>query len=193
MTYQVSAQVDLLRKRSKSFKVVFIDCAASAHLNFELMLHHAFPDACVEHLIPQANQNWLEFPWHQFDLVMLDQAALDKPILDTLAHIKRTHYLPLTILVKHSDVPPEQAFHAALDLCFATDQSALDLAANWNIILELIRALHKYPLRVAGWQLTELLHHSENSLVFAAHNARGEKSAIKRFKFDISDADKEDI
>lgn len=50
---------------------------------------------------------------------------------------------------------------------------------------ELQRCLQAFPLDVAGWQLCEVLHHSENAVIFLARAGNGSLAAIKRFKFDV--------
>ncbi|QTR50221.1 serine/threonine protein kinase [Candidatus Thiothrix anitrata] len=45
--------------------------------------------------------------------------------------------------------------------------------------------LQQFPISIAGWQLLEVLHSSDNAIIFLAQNAQGQQAAIKRFKFDV--------
>lgn len=51
-------------------------------------------------------------------------------------------------------------------------------------------ALEKYPLDLPGYQFLEVLHESENAVIFLAESPTGLQVVIKRFKFDASKLDK---
>ncbi|WP_020394277.1 serine/threonine protein kinase [Thiolinea disciformis] len=187
-------QLALERQTQQIFKIVFINASSSTHLNLEFILYHTFPDAVFDYYTPDSLQNWHDFVWQNYDLVMLEQGVVNDQTLAVLSEMRSmAAYFPVTTMIQTQPSSSAHTCHDAFDLCLSIHETALDLAAKLNITLELIRTLRHYPLRLAGWQLEELLHSSENSLVFLARNAQGEKAAVKRFKFDVSGANKEDI
>jgi serine/threonine protein kinase len=58
-----------------------------------------------------------------------------------------------------------------------------DLSAKIDVFLQLRRYLSQYPLQIAGWNITEVLHDSDEAVIYRAENLKGELAAIKRFKF----------
>ncbi len=48
----------------------------------------------------------------------------------------------------------------------------------------------RFPLTLAGWRMRDVLHNSDNSIIFLAENTAGVQSAIKRFKFAVARLDK---
>lgn len=48
---------------------------------------------------------------------------------------------------------------------------------------ELARRLQEFPLRIPQWRMREVLHNSENAIIFLAQHDNGMWAAIKRFKF----------
>jgi len=61
-----------------------------------------------------------------------------------------------------------------------------DLSAKIDIFLQLRRYRSQYPLQLADWKLVEVLHDSEETVIYRAESligSRGECAVIKRFKF----------
>lgn len=62
-------------------------------------------------------------------------------------------------------------------------QDLSDLAVKLDIFLQLQRCTSEFPLSLKNWRLTEVLHKSDNSIIYLAINRQGKHAAIKRFKF----------
>ncbi len=58
-----------------------------------------------------------------------------------------------------------------------------DLSAQVDVFLQLRRYKSQYPLNLSHWTLIEVLHDSDDAIVYLAENSRAELAAIKRFKF----------
>jgi len=58
-----------------------------------------------------------------------------------------------------------------------------DLSVQLDVFVQLKRYLSQYPLQLENWILTEVLHDSDEAVVYCAENSAGELAAIKRFKF----------
>ena len=46
--------------------------------------------------------------------------------------------------------------------------------------------LQRFPLDLPGWRMRDVLHNSDNAIIFLAEHATGSLAAIKRFKFRVS-------
>lgn len=64
------------------------------------------------------------------------------------------------------------------------DVSVSEFAARLEVAKEVRRLLSEYPLSLPGWVMREVLHNSENAVIFLAENHLGKQVVIKRFKFD---------
>ena len=58
-----------------------------------------------------------------------------------------------------------------------------DLSAKIDVFLQLKRYLSQYPLKLSDWNVIEVLHDSDEAVIYRAENIEGEHAAIKRFKF----------
>ena len=58
-----------------------------------------------------------------------------------------------------------------------------DLAHQLDVFLQLKRHTAQFPLSLKKWRLKEVLHNSNNAIIYRAENKQGETVAIKRFKF----------
>ena len=58
-----------------------------------------------------------------------------------------------------------------------------DLSVQLDVFVQLSRYLSQYPLKLKNWRLTEVLHDSDEAVIYRAENVAGELAAIKRFKF----------
>ena len=58
-----------------------------------------------------------------------------------------------------------------------------DLSAKIDVFLQLRRYLSRFPLKLTGWNLIEVIHDSDEAVIYRAESLRGELAAIKCFKF----------
>ncbi len=61
-----------------------------------------------------------------------------------------------------------------------------DLSVKFDVFLQLHRHLKKYPLDLQDWRLTEVLHNSQDCIIYKGVDANANLVAIKRFKFQAS-------
>jgi len=57
------------------------------------------------------------------------------------------------------------------------------LSAKLDVFLQLHRYKDQYPLQLKEWRLKEVLHNSDDAIVYKAVNSQGIEVAIKQFKF----------
>jgi len=62
-------------------------------------------------------------------------------------------------------------------------KSLPDLSANIDVFLQLRRYLLKYPLTLENWVITEVLHDSDEAVIYKAKDSQNKLAIIKRFKF----------
>jgi len=58
-----------------------------------------------------------------------------------------------------------------------------DLSAQIDVFLQLRRYQSQYPISLSHWMMIEVLHDSDDAIVYLAENSKAEIAAIKRFKF----------
>ena len=58
-----------------------------------------------------------------------------------------------------------------------------DLSVKFDVFLQLHRHLKKFPLDLQDWRLTEVLHNSQDCIIYKGLDANTTSVAIKRFKF----------
>ena len=58
-----------------------------------------------------------------------------------------------------------------------------DLSNKLDMYCQLQRYKIQYPLYLKKWKLKEVLHNSDDAIVYRATNSKGEQVAIKQFKF----------
>ncbi|KAG1682882.1 Serine/threonine-protein kinase PknA [Nymphon striatum] len=60
-----------------------------------------------------------------------------------------------------------------------------DLSAKLDVFLQLRRYLEKYPLKLNGWSLKEVIHNNRDAVIYRAVDESGHTVAIKRFKYEL--------
>jgi serine/threonine protein kinase len=68
-----------------------------------------------------------------------------------------------------------------------------NLSLQLDVFLQLNRHLEQFPLDLENWALTEVLHNTNDSIIYKAETHDGVLAAIKRFKFSPSTLSTEDI
>jgi len=58
-----------------------------------------------------------------------------------------------------------------------------DLSSKVDVHMQLRRCLSLFPLNLKHWVLVEVLHNSQDCIIYRGVNKKGESAAIKRFKF----------
>ncbi len=61
-----------------------------------------------------------------------------------------------------------------------------DLSLKLDVFLQLQRYIVQFPLKLKGWHIKEVLHNSDNCIIYLAVDKQGLQMAIKRFKFSPS-------
>lgn len=189
MDYQLSAEAErVVGKTALTF--LLVESQSPVRLDLELMLRKRFPTASLERLFPEIDVNALQhLVWQNYDLVIVAAETVE-PDLTWLRRVQRTRAgLPLVIVLTDNRDREHNAVWAGADVALPLDASPSQLAARLDNLLEIGRALQRYPLNLPQWQFQELIHNSENSVIFLAENRQHQQAVIKRFKFDVSGVD----
>ena len=72
-------------------------------------------------------------------------------------------------------------------------QDIPDLSSQLDTFIQLHRYRKKYPLYLKDWELMEVLHNSQDCIIYKGKNVEGCNVAIKRFKFDSSELSRRTI
>ncbi len=68
-----------------------------------------------------------------------------------------------------------------------------DLSSKLDMHMQLRRCLSQFPLNLKDWTLVEVLHNSQDCIIYRGINKFGESAAIKRFKFKPNELSREMI
>ncbi|MFM2317480.1 MAG: hypothetical protein RLZZ215_101 [Pseudomonadota bacterium] len=186
MDYQLSAEAEQISLKP-SLKFLVLESKSPIRLDLELMLRKRFPNAVIERLFPEGLAQVAQtLIWQKYDLIIIATEMM-QPDLAWLQGIQRTRAgLPLVIILTEDEDLGHEAMWAGADLVLPLQASPQQLSMHLDNLLEVSRALKRYPLRLPQWHFQELLHNSDNSIIFLAENYHHQQAVIKRFKFDVS-------
>lgn len=68
-----------------------------------------------------------------------------------------------------------------------------DLSSKIDVFLQLRRCQEQFPINLKGWTLKEVIHNSQDCIIYRAINKNGVAAAIKRFNFKPNDLSREMI
>lgn len=183
--YQLSAETDRIASQL-TLKFLLVENSSPVRLDLELTLRKRFPTAIIERFFPEAGNSIHSIIWQNYDLVVI-ATEIKESDLTWLHNIQRNRArLPLVIVLTEDEGLGQEAVWAGADLALPLHESSSEMAARLDNLLEVSRALNRYPLQLPQWHFLELLHNSENSVIFLAENRRHELAVVKRCKFDVS-------
>ncbi|MEZ5536958.1 MAG: serine/threonine-protein kinase [Thiolinea sp.] len=135
--------------------------------------------------------------WHQYDIVVLGCSLFmgeSCPVAERAVKGGMS-VCPLVVMMldelnanqSGSGSMPGHQYHSGSDLCFPVDVPVAEFMSGLDVMLEVRWLRYKYPLYLSGWRFREVLHNSENAVIFLAQNDQGEQVAVKRFKFNAAE------
>ncbi len=153
-------------------------------------LRQLFPAASLNYLYKSDQADLTATDWGQFELVLVGNSrySCGSSLWPEGLGLQRTKgSFPLVVMLTENKCTGGECGSALnADMCLPYDVSVSEFAAQLEIAREARRLLSEYPLSLPGWGMREVLHNSENAVIFLAENNQGEQVAIKRFKFDVS-------
>lgn len=179
-----------------SLNFLVVEGKSPLRLDLIAVLRQQFPIASFDYLHASDNANLTQVVWHNYDLVLCGCAEKKVFIEQAVAAdsgVGATRDAPLVVLLKSDEVLPVYDLSGNdgqfMDpvLCFPADIPAADFLCGLAALFEVRSLCRRYPLSLPGWRMKEVLHNSENAVIFLAENQQGNVVAIKRFKFDASD------
>ncbi|MFZ1387600.1 MAG: hypothetical protein WBP46_13550 [Thiolinea sp.] len=163
--YQLSAETDRIASQS-TLKFLLVENSFPVRLDLELTLRKRFPKAIIERFFPEAGNSIHRIIWQNYDLVVI-ATEIRESDLTWLHNIQRTRArLPLVIVLTEDEGLGREVVWAGADLALPLHESSSEMAARLDNLLEVSRALNRYPLQLPQWHFLELLHNSENSVIF---------------------------
>ena len=186
MDYQLSVEADkVVTKRALNF--LYVESAVPVRLDLELLLRKRFDSATIERLFPSSENVLSSLPdWQRYDLIIVatEQVATNFVWLSALQ--KSRFSLPVIIVLNDDAELRDKALWAGADLALPLQITGSEFAKQLDNLIEVNQRLKQYPVHLAQWHFQEVLHNSENSIVFLAKSQQHHLAVIKRFKFDVS-------
>lgn len=189
---QFSVEASGMRKANSAEKAVpeflLVEGRSPIRLDIIAALRKRFPDAVIKRVYPNSSQELQEISWKQYDLVLISCPSCIDQRLSWLSTIKRrrsSSHEPLVVVMTENRQIGREAVWEGADLYLQYDVSVTEFSVQLDTALEVDRLYRKYPLALPEWHLLEVLHDSENAVIFLVENQQGERAVIKRFKFDV--------
>jgi len=193
VNYRVSGETSALVGKLKP-KFLVMEASTATDLNVRAVLSHYFPSAYVEYCVCELRPTGEPQQRHDYDLIIVNGVQVNADFVQGFESIqqafgfKNNAYSPLMVLIGEAH-PIESFFYSFFDLHLPWDVSADELALRLTALLDVRRVLQDYPITLPHWDFLEVLHTSDNAIVFLAEDQAKERAVIKRFKFDISNLD----
>ena len=93
-------------------------------------------------------------------------------------------------MVKDRDIAQELVSLGASVICW---DKMKDLSVKIDVFLQLHRRLNEFPLNLSDWKLTEVLHYSQDCIIYKGIDVNATPVAIKRFKFQPNQLSRDSI
>lgn len=169
----------------KTLTFLLMEGKAPIRLDLEATLRKRFPSAHIERAFPYHTKSSVNaISWDRYDLVLIScPSSIGQ--LSWLQEIKQVDGAPVVIVLTDEKDLGREAVWEGADAHVLLDESSSEFASRLDAMLEVGRWLHAFPLVLPEWHLREVLHNSENALVFLAENRHGELGVVKRFKMDM--------
>jgi len=152
--------------------------------NLELMLRQRCDALRVDYWFPCEAGGVVVPDWLKYDLVLIGGPASGTDDLSWLPENRHAGVdFPLVVVLADPGKVSQTAVWAGADLSLLPGVSGDELSARIEALLKVAGTLKRYPLLLPDWRMLEVLHNSDNAVVFLACNRQGEHAVIKRFKF----------
>ncbi len=192
MNQSVSLETSKLKNPYVS-RFLLVESGSPVRLDLEMALQHSFPTADIQHFYCEHSVDWPEWLGQGYDLVIVRcdvHMAEAAQWLESIRQVdKFNRRRPLLVLMLEQHEVQDDWFQVA-DLCLSSQSTASELALRMVSLLTVRRVLQDYPLHLPGWKLLEVLHNSDNAVIFLAEQAQGQRAVIKRFKFAVKGVDR---
>lgn len=170
--------------------LLLVEGDSPLRLDLIATLRQLFPTVSLNYLYESAIADLEQVNWERFELILVGGSI---HVHESLLRLKNQNLqrakdsFPLVIMLAENNSFEINAVRPLnVDMRLPYDVSVSEFAAQLEIAQEVRRLLSEYPLSLPGWVMREVLHNSENAVIFLAENHLGVQVAIKRFKFDVS-------
>lgn len=186
---EVISDIDNMTEKN-ALEFLWVEGRSPARLDILNTLRKRFPEAVTQQLYPSSSAELQEINWNQFELVLINcPTCIDERLswLRTIKQRDNQNRKPLVVVLTDTVQLGREAVWEGADLYLQHDVSTIEFAVQLDTALEVDRLYRQYPLSLPKWHLYEVLHNSDNAVIFLAENQKSERAVIKRFKFDMSD------
>ncbi|HPE62244.1 MAG TPA: serine/threonine-protein kinase [Thiolinea sp.] len=148
------------------------------------MLRQCCSTLQVERWLSPGSDELAILDWSKYHLVLISSPVSGVDDLSWLPENRHAGVdFPLVVVLADPGQVSQAAVWAGADLSLLPDVSGDELSVRIEALLEVADTLERHPFVLPEWRMLEVLHNSENAVVFLARNRQGQQAVIKRFKF----------
>lgn len=137
--------------------------------------------------IDECREKYDSIPWTDYDLVLINcPYELDEGFAKLTA-IKCMKQAPMVMVLTQSQIVADKTLQAGADNVYLHDDSLSDMAFKVENLLELKTMLKQYPFDVDAYQVHEVIHDSDDAIIYRATYQNKIPVAVKRFKYNLSE------
>lgn len=156
-------------------------------LDFEMALRKHLPNTLFNRLFAhQYLLNLTEIPWQGYNLIIIAYPFNVTQLTPLLNAIRQSKSAALVVVYTNTADEGRQLLQQGANSYQLFNETASSLTAKLDKLLEIKRATQQYPIQLKHWHLQELIHHSENALIYAVEDDQGKAAILKRFKLNMA-------
>lgn len=124
--------------------------------------------------------------WEDFNLVLINCPYSIDESFSKLTAIKLLQNSPMVLVLTQSQTVADKVLQAGADNVFLHNNCLSDLAYKVENLLELKQYLTQYPFTASDYQVHEVIHDTDDAIIFRASYKGKVAVAVKRFKYNLS-------
>lgn len=169
-------------------KFLLIEGQNPIRKDVQALLDERFHDLKIQvYTIDECRENYENIAWADYDLVLVNcPYELDEGF-DKLTAIKTIKNPPMILVLTLSQDVADRTLQAGADGVYLHNHSLSDMAFKVESLLELKQMLNRYPFSEKDYQVHEVIHDSDDAIIYRATYQQNTTVAIKRLKYKLSE------
>ena len=171
-------------------KFLLIEGQNPIRKDVQTLLDDRFNDLKMQvYSIDECRENYDNIAWADYDLILVNcPYELDEGF-DKLTAIKTINNPPMILVLTLSQDVADKTLQAGADDVYLHNHSLSDMAFKVENLLKLKQMLSLYPFSAKDYQVHEVIHDSDDAIIYRATYQQSTNVAVKRFKYKLSELD----